>query len=92
MRKPSLNDLGIVGQKIPVINYAKCRGYKNAKWWIVAHEGVELINGKIHINPDLCNNCGLCIDKCPFGAFEEYQYAFKVFIGGRWGKRSLTVN
>ena len=86
--KPSLNDLGIVGQKIPVINYAKCRGCKKCQ--VVDRcpmKAAELINGKIHINPDLCNNCGLCIDKCPFGAFEEYQYAFKVFIGGRWGKK-----
>ena len=34
-----------------------------------------------------CNNCGRCAGKCPFGAFEEYQYGFKVFIGGRWGKK-----
>ena len=47
----------------------------------------EVVDGKIRVYPNACNNCGRCAGKCPFGAFEEYQYGFKVFIGGRWGKK-----
>lgn len=86
--KPSLNDLGIVGQKIPMVNYAKCRGCKKCK--VVENcpiKVAEVVDGKIHVDPNVCNNCGRCAGKCPFGAFEEYQYGFKVFIGGRWGKK-----
>mgnify|MGYP000137483499 CR=1 FL=1 len=25
--------------------------------------------------------------KCPFGAVPEYQNGYKIYIGGRWGKR-----
>ncbi|MGI6578697.1 MAG: FAD-dependent oxidoreductase [Saccharofermentanales bacterium] len=85
--KPNLNDLGIVAQKIPMINYAKCRGCKKCQ----VVDGcpikiAELVDGKIHIDPDICNSCGRCIGRCPFGAFEEYQSGYKVYIGGRWGK------
>ena len=86
--KPSLNDLGIVGQKVPMIDYDKCRGCKKCQ--IVENCPIkiaEVVDGKIKVDPDLCNHCGRCEGKCPFGAFENYQYGFKVFIGGRWGKK-----
>lgn len=86
--KPSLNDLGIIGQKVPMIDYSKCRGCNKCQ----VAEGcpikvAKVVDGKINVNPAECNNCGRCAGKCPFGAFEEYQYGFKVFIGGRWGKK-----
>ncbi len=86
--KPSLNDIGIVGQKVPMINYFKCHGCKRCQ--IVEScpiKAAQLADGRIHVDPDACNNCGRCAGKCPFGAFEEYQYGFKVYIGGRWGKK-----
>ncbi len=86
--KPDLNDVGIVGQKVPMIDFAKCRGCKRCQ---VAESCpiklAHLEDGRIHVDPNACNNCGRCAGKCPFGAFEEYQYGFKVFIGGRWGKK-----
>ena len=27
------------------------------------------------------------MEKCPFGALTESTYGYKVFIGGRWGKK-----
>jgi ferredoxin len=27
-------------------------------------------NGKAHVNPETCGNCGKCIQKCPFDAIE----------------------
>lgn len=86
--KPNLNDLGIVGQKTPLINLDKCRGCKKCQ--IVATCPIkiaELKDGLIHVDPASCNSCGRCIGKCPFGAFEDYQEGYKVYIGGRWGKQ-----
>ena len=86
--KPDLNDLGIVGQKVPMINYSKCRGC--TKCQVVAGCPIkiaEVTDGKINIDPAQCNNCGRCKGKCPFGALEDYQEGYKVFIGGRWGKK-----
>ena len=86
--KPNLNDLGIVGQKVPVVDVDKCRGCKKCQ--IVEAcpvKAPQIADGKIRLDPNLCNNCGRCDGKCPFGAFAEYQQGFKVFIGGRWGKQ-----
>ncbi len=86
--KPSLNDLGVIGQKVPMIDYTKCRGCKKCQVESACPIKIAKVkDGKISVDPNACNNCGRCAGKCPFGAFEEYQYGFKVFIGGRWGKK-----
>ena len=86
--KPSLNDLGVIGQKVPMIDYTKCHGCKKCQVQESCPIKVaQLVDGKIHVDPNACNNCGRCAGKCPFGAFEEYQNGFKIFIGGRWGKK-----
>jgi len=40
----------------------------------------------VEIDPIRCNNCGRCKGKCPFGAV-DYLDGYRVFVGGRWGKR-----
>lgn len=86
--KPNLNDLGIVGQKVPVIDLEKCRGCKKCKIETACPVKVpQVVEGKIQIDPEACNHCGRCVGKCPFGAFEEAVCGYKVYIGGRWGKR-----
>lgn len=85
--KPDLNDLGIVGQRVPLLDVEKCRGCKKCQ---VENncpiKAARLENGKIVIDAD-CNNCGRCKDKCPFGAIPEYTNGYRVYIGGRWGKK-----
>ncbi len=44
-------------------------------------------DGTLNINEEVCNNCGCCVNKCPFGSFDEYTDGYKVYIGGRWGKK-----
>ena len=86
--KPNLNDLGIIGQRIPKPDTEKCRGCKVCQ--IAKNCPVkvpEVIDGKIYINPEECNHCGRCKGRCPFGAVTEYQDGYKIYIGGRWGKR-----
>ena len=35
----------------------------------------------------LTNHCGRCVTKCPFHALAEGTYGYKIYIGGRWGKK-----
>ncbi|MCC8044282.1 MAG: FAD-dependent oxidoreductase [Clostridiales bacterium] len=85
--KPNLNDLGIVGQRVPMVDLAKCRGCKKCKVEAACPIKVaKVVDGKILIDPNVCNNCGRCKDKCVFGAI-DYQDGYRIYIGGRWGKK-----
>ena len=86
--KPDLNDLGIIGQRIKQVDPDQCRGCKKCQ--IEAGcpmKAVSVVGGKVTVNESICNNCGRCAGKCPFGAFGEGKPAWKVCIGGRWGKK-----
>ena len=77
--KPDLNDLGIVGQRVPVIDLEKCRGCKVCQIEKNCPIHVpKVVDGKVLIDDAQCNHCGRCINKCPFKAFEEYVPGYKV--------------
>ena len=86
--KPELNDLGVIGQRVPVVDAEKCRGCKKCQVEQTCPIHIaKLSDGKIVIDPALCNGCGRCQGKCPFGAVEEYRNGYRIYVGGRWGKR-----
>lgn len=87
--KPDLNDLGIVGQRVPEINYDLCRGCKKcAVETACPIKAAKVVDGKITVPADACNHCGRCIGKCPFKAFNGYTGGYRIYLGGRWGKRT----
>lgn len=87
--KPDLNDIGVVGQRIFKPNADKCKGCKKC---VIEQscpmKAPSVIDGKISINKEICNQCGRCHKKCPFGVFESAHEGYKVYIGGRWGKKT----
>ena len=86
--KPDLNDLGIIGQRVPMLDFAKCRGCKVCQVESACPIKIaKVVDGKLRVNAEECNNCGRCKGKCPFGVTEEYVDGYKVYIGGRWGKK-----
>lgn len=87
--KPDLNDLGIVGQYAPTYSPEKCKGCNVCQIENACPMGAATLkNGSIDYQKELCNNCGRCVSKCPFGCVSEGQYGYKVYIGGRWGKKT----
>lgn len=85
--KPDLNDLGIIGQRIPNLDEDECNGCKKCGVEKVCPMGAaKVTDGILEINRDACNNCGRCVDKCHFDAMEG-TYVYKIYIGGRWGKK-----
>lgn len=86
--KPDLNDLGIIGQRLLKYDLDKCRGCKKCQ--IEAACPIKLAkvqDGRLYVDPALCNHCGRCLNKCPFGVTADYVDGYKVCIGGRWGKK-----
>lgn len=86
--KPDLNDLGIIGQKMPVFDYSRCRGCKVCQVEKACPIHVAALEGTmLRVDEQACNHCGRCDGKCPFGVTAEYQDGYKIYIGGRWGKQ-----
>ena len=86
--KPTLNDLGIIGQLVPNVDPDSCNGCKKCQ--IVntcPMQAAKLEDGELTINQELCNNCGRCIGRCPFDVIEDGVPGYKIYIGGRWGKK-----
>lgn len=88
--KPSLNDFGVEGHKVPNLNTENCRGCK-----VCAIEkscptkAAKLVDGKITIDKNVCLSCGVCVGKCPFSAIsKESETMYKIYVGGTWGKRT----
>ena len=85
--KPSLNDIGIVGQLIPRPLPEICRHCKVCQ--VINTCPVDACHvppNDFTIDLEKCINCGLCIPACPFDAVEEATRGYKIYIGGRWGK------
>jgi len=86
--KPDLNDVGIIGQRVPKADLDKCRGCKKCQIEAACPiKNAKVVDGKIDLAPDTCNHCGRCIGKCPFDAVTEDFGGYRIYIGGRWGKK-----
>lgn len=90
--KPELNDIGVIGQRVPHVDTEKCRACKKCAVEVSCPmKAASTENGKLNINTEICNNCGRCIPKCPFGAITSEGEAYRVYIGGRWGKKTARA-
>ncbi len=86
--KPNLNDLGIVGAKIPQFQKDKCRGCAKCRIESTCPvHAAKVVDGKLTMDPKVCLTCGRCVGKCPFHCNDEGISGWHVYIGGRWGKR-----
>lgn len=88
--KPSLNDFGIEAHRLPVYDLEKCRGCKKC---FIAQKcpmrAIEVVEGKMRVEENLCTKCGVCIEKCPFGVTPPVtKPVFAIFVGGTWGKHT----
>lgn len=88
--KPSLNDFGIEGHRTPIYQAEDCKGCKVCQ--VVESCPIQvasMVDGKLVIDKERCNSCGVCTGKCPFGAVaKESPCVYQIYIGGTWGKHS----
>lgn len=86
--KPDLNDVGIIGQRVPVLDEELCRGCKKCTCENVCPvHAAKLEDGKCRVDASKCFHCGRCVAKCPFKAMKSQLDGYKIYIGGRWGKQ-----
>lgn len=89
--KPDLNDVGVIGQRVPVYMTDKCKSCKKCGVELGCPVGAsKLVDGKLVIDKAICNNCGRCLTNCYFGAISGEMTGYKIYIGGRWGKKTAS--
>ncbi len=85
--KPDINDIGIIGQRVPKLDADQCRSCGKCAVAEKCPMNAVAKDGELPtVTPEICNNCGRCIATCPFGAFAETETMYRVYLGGRWGK------
>ncbi len=88
--KPSLNDFGIEGHRVPDYHSEDCRGCKVCM--VVKScpsRAARLEEGRMAIDGEKCLTCGVCTGKCPFGAVRKHSNVlYQIYVGGTWGKKT----
>ena len=73
--KPNLNDLGVVGQRIPQFHKELCKGCKKCAVEAACPVGAsKVVDGVLVRNTELCNQCGRCIGTCRFDSITDGTY------------------
>lgn len=88
--KPSLNDFGIEGHKVPNYNPDLCKGCKKCQCEVnCPSKAIHVEDGKMVIDQSKCLTCGVCTGKCPFHAVShESETKYQIYVGGTWGKKT----
>lgn len=91
--KPELNDVGIVGVRVPKFDFSKCRNCKKcAVSELCPQSAFTRGDAALIFSREACSDCGRCVGKCPFQIDEPQEPQVKIFIGGRWGKKTRIGN
>lgn len=88
--KPSLNDFGIEGHKVPAFDKDACKGCKACQVEKnCPMKAAHVEDGKLVIDEEICKTCGVCTGKCPFKAVSHDTVTmYQIYAGGTWGKRT----
>ena len=88
--KAEENDAGIKGWiephwEAPACNFCgACQAICPTKAIASSGDGLALI-----IDPSLCIGCGDCITACPTGSMREEYRGYRIFAGGKFGRRPI---
>lgn len=90
--KIDLCEIGIISQYVPNFQSDLCRGCKVCsmkKQCTINALSIE--DEKIKKDNNKCDNCGRCVNKCPFKVAENYEHGYKIFMGGKAGRVKISA-
>ena len=86
--KPNLNDLGIIGQRVPTPVLTNCKACKKCAIEAVCpSKAAKVTDGVLNIDPTVCLHCGRCVGRCPFHTVDDGTYGFKNLSGRPLGQK-----
>ncbi|HJJ42629.1 MAG TPA: nitrite reductase [Methanocorpusculum sp.] len=80
-----LNEIGITGLRKPIRNYGLCTGCGTCSHYCKEH-AINIVNGKLVLQNELCMLCGFCIYACPFSYINFDQPRYLITLGGKRGR------
>lgn len=82
---PQIKDISVVGYSVPQIKEGYCIGcYQCIR---SCPEGLITLDKGPRIDFSECIDCGRCIRSCPTKSIREVEKGYRVYIGGRLGRR-----
>lgn len=89
--KAQLNDIGIMGQKIPGFEKDECK-LCGACASVCKVSAIEKTEKGIILNEEKCIGCGKCIEACKFNAMVTKNQGTAIFMGGKFGRKYRIGN
>ena len=84
--RPQVADLGLIAVREATIDPEACHGC-GACSEACPDAAIRLAAGKASIDQDTCLGCGACSRVCPSRAIVSGPVAYRVYLGGRLGRR-----
>ena len=86
-----INDLGFMGQRVPMVQEDKCKGCTLCMRSCTA-DAIIKKEKIVEINYKKCLNCGRCISVCPFKAMDTEKEGVAIYLGGKFGRKHRIGN
>lgn len=83
--QPQIKDISIVGYHIPKIERGRCVGCKQCV--SSCSDRMITVADEPNIDVEGCIHCGRCIQACPTGSIEMFQKGYRIYMGGRLGRK-----
>ncbi|BAH77024.1 4Fe-4S dicluster domain-containing protein [Solidesulfovibrio magneticus] len=84
--RPQVADLGLIAVREASVDPEACHGC-GACAEACPDAAIQITAGKAVINQGTCLGCGACARVCPSRAIASGPVAYRVFLGGRLGRR-----